>query len=116
MRGSNRQERSEGRERDSAVIQVLLHYAELASMRVGVPCYKDGAFKSLNLKFIAEKAGFRKIGDHAAKGRKYTKPLRAKWGIFGLSAVWFLNKINELGDGADCAQKVRFANVSYWTT
>lgn len=70
IHGSNRQERSEGRERDSAVIQVLLHYAELASMRVGVPCYKDGAFKSLSLKFIAERAGFRKVGDHTEKGIK----------------------------------------------
>lgn len=69
-RGSARQERTEGRERDSAVIQVLLHYTELASMRVGVPCYKDDAFKSLSLKFIAEKAGFREIGDHAEKGIK----------------------------------------------
>ena len=68
--GSYRQERSEGRERDSAVIQVLLHYVELASMRVGIPCYEDSAFRSLSLKFIAEKAGFRKAGDHAEKGIK----------------------------------------------
>lgn len=70
IHGSSRQERSEGRERDSAVIQVLLHYAELASMRVGVPCYKDGAFKSLSLKFIAKMADFRKEGEHAEKGIK----------------------------------------------
>lgn len=68
VRGSSRQERSEAREGESIVIGIILHYTELASMRVGVPCHEDGAFKNLSLKFIAQKAGFRKPGDHPDKG------------------------------------------------
>jgi hypothetical protein len=55
-RESWRQERSEARESDSAVMQVLLHYVELASLRVGVPA-EDNGFQSLDLEYIAEKAG-----------------------------------------------------------
>jgi len=67
---STRQERSEARERDTSIVQVLLHYIELASLRVGVPCHKEGAFKNFSLQFIAEKAGFRKPGDLPEKGIK----------------------------------------------
>lgn len=59
---SSRQQRSEGRERDAAVLGVLLHYLDLASLRVGVP-QDDGGFFSLNMKFIAKKLGWRTIAD-----------------------------------------------------
>ena len=55
-RESWRQERTEARESDAAVMQVLLHYAELASLRVGVPA-EDNGFQSLDLEYIADKAG-----------------------------------------------------------
>lgn len=53
-----RQERSEGRERDADVLGVLLHYTELASLRVGFP-KESGEFISLDMKFIAKKLGWR---------------------------------------------------------
>lgn len=61
-RESFRQERTEGRERDATVLGVILHYLELASMRVGVP-NKDGFFNSLSMKDIAIRAGWRKKED-----------------------------------------------------
>lgn len=57
-RTSFRQERTEGRERDATVLGVILHYLELASMRVGIP-NKDGFFKSLSMKDIALRTGWR---------------------------------------------------------
>lgn len=61
-RRSQRQERSEGRERDADVIGVLLHYTELASLRVGVP-KENGEFLSLDMRFIAKKLGWRTDSD-----------------------------------------------------
>lgn len=55
-RKSTRQQRSESREAVASIAQVLLHYTELASLRVGVPHVTNG-FRSLTIEFLAEKAG-----------------------------------------------------------
>ncbi|WP_026069636.1 hypothetical protein [Legionella tunisiensis] len=55
-RPSKRRQRSEAREAVASVAQVLLHYTELASLRVGVPHATEG-FRSLTIAFIAKKAG-----------------------------------------------------------
>lgn len=55
-RYSGRKQRSESREALASISQVLLHYTELASLRVGVPHITDG-FRSLTVKFLADKAG-----------------------------------------------------------
>lgn len=54
-RESQRQQRSESREAVASVAQVLLHYTELASLRVGVPHITNG-FRSLTIEFLATKA------------------------------------------------------------
>lgn len=56
FRNSSRQQRSEAREALASISQVLLHYTELASLRVGIPQANDG-FRSLTIEFLAEKAG-----------------------------------------------------------
>ena len=61
-RESQRQQRSESREAVASVAQVLLHYTELASLRVGVPHVTNG-FRSLTIQFLADKAG---IGEKRA--------------------------------------------------
>ncbi|WP_051555235.1 hypothetical protein [Legionella fairfieldensis] len=53
---SSRQQRSESREAVASIAQVLLHYTELASLRVGVPHITKG-FRSLTIDFLAKKAG-----------------------------------------------------------
>lgn len=55
-RRSKRQQRSESREAMASIAQVILHYTELASLRVGIPL-SSGEFKSLTIEFLAEKAG-----------------------------------------------------------
>lgn len=55
-RVSKRRQRSEAREALASIAQALLHYAELASLRVGVPHETEG-FKSLPIEFLAKKAG-----------------------------------------------------------
>ncbi len=55
-RRSKRQQRSESREAMASIAQVLLHYTELASLRVGFP-NASGEFISLTVKFLAKKAG-----------------------------------------------------------
>ncbi|BCA93666.1 hypothetical protein TUM19329_00270 [Legionella antarctica] len=55
-RNSTRQQRSEAREALASISQVLLHYTELASLRVGVPHASEG-FRSLTIEFLADKAG-----------------------------------------------------------
>ena len=55
-RDSDRQQRTESREALASIAQVLLHYTELASLRVGVPHASEG-FRSLTIEFIAKKAG-----------------------------------------------------------
>ena len=55
-RNSTRQQRSEAREALASISQVLLHYTELASLRVGVPHASEG-FRSLTIEFLADRAG-----------------------------------------------------------
>lgn len=57
LRASRRQQRSESREAVMSIAQVLLHYVELASLRVGVPYVSKDGFCSLTIEFLAEKAG-----------------------------------------------------------
>ena len=54
--GSNRQQRSERRESCLSVLGCLLHYLDLASLRVGIP-QPDKSFTGISMPFIAEKAG-----------------------------------------------------------
>ena len=61
-RASTRQERTEARERDAAVLGVLLQYTELASLRVGIP-NADGVFLPLTMKYLAMKLGWRTPAD-----------------------------------------------------
>jgi len=51
-----RQQRSERREAIASVLQVVFHYVELETLRVGL-FTPDGEFISLDLKYIAKKAG-----------------------------------------------------------
>ena len=55
-RNSTRQQRTEAREALASISQVLLHYTELASLRVGIPHASEG-FRSLTVEFFADKAG-----------------------------------------------------------
>ena len=55
-RRSKRQQRSESREAIASLAQAILHYTELASLRVGIPL-STGEFKSLTIGFLAKKAG-----------------------------------------------------------
>ncbi len=54
--GSDRQQRSERREACVVVLGCLLHYLDLATLRVGIP-QNDGSFKGISMPFIAEKCG-----------------------------------------------------------
>ena len=54
--GSNRQQRSERREACLSVLGCLVHYLDLASLRVGIP-QPDNSFAGISMLFIAEKAG-----------------------------------------------------------
>lgn len=65
--GSNRQQRSERREACLSVLGCLLHYLDLASLRVGIP-QPDKSFNGISMPFIAEKAGLTlKRAERAAK-------------------------------------------------
>jgi len=86
-RDSSRQERTEARERDASVLQVLLHYLELSKMRVGVPL-EDGSFHSLSMKAIALKLDWRKPEDDKDPKHKNR----------GLKRVWrALNSLSKAG-------------------
>ena len=56
IRHSNRQVRSESREAIASVIQVLMHYIDLASLRFVMPT-SDGSLFCPTMKFIAKSAG-----------------------------------------------------------
>lgn len=56
QRNSTRQQRTEAREALASISQVLLHYTELASLRVGIPHSSEG-FRSLTIEFLANKVG-----------------------------------------------------------
>ncbi len=54
--GSPRQQRSERREACLDLLGALVHYLDLATLRVGIP-QADGSTQGLSLAFLAEKAG-----------------------------------------------------------
>jgi len=54
--GSPRQQRSERREACLDLLGALVHYLDLATLRVGIP-QTDGTIQGLSLAFLAEKAG-----------------------------------------------------------
>ena len=54
--GSPRQQRSERREACLDLLGALVHYLDLATLRVGIP-QADGTVQGLSLAFLAEKAG-----------------------------------------------------------
>lgn len=54
--GSDRQQRSERREACLSVLGCLLHYLDLATLRVGIP-QTDSSFQGISMPFIAEKSG-----------------------------------------------------------
>ncbi|MCB1794468.1 MAG: hypothetical protein KDJ70_08600, partial [Candidatus Competibacteraceae bacterium] len=54
--GSPRQQRSERREACLDLLGALVHYLDLATLRVGIP-QADGTLQGLSLAFLAEKAG-----------------------------------------------------------
>ena len=76
-RESLRQQRSEARERDASVLQVLMHYCELATLRVGVPL-DDGEFHSLSMKAIAQRLGWRTREDDKSPRTRY-KGIKRVW-------------------------------------
>ena len=106
--GSDRQQRSERREACISVLACLLHYLDLATLRVGIP-QNDASFQGISMPFIAEKAGLNlkraeraihdlvkaglitvhplceKIGDTVYKGYAAIRTISAKlFSIFGL--------------------------------
>jgi len=52
--GSDRQQRSERREACISVLGCLVHYLDLATLRIGIP-QADQSFKGITMPFIAEK-------------------------------------------------------------
>ena len=53
-RETMRQERTEGREADSSILQLLLHYTDLVTLRAGIPL-ETGSFLPLSVQFVADK-------------------------------------------------------------
>ena len=54
--GSPRNQRSERRESCLSFLGTLIHYLDLASLRIGLP-KEDGTFLGLSMEFLAERAG-----------------------------------------------------------
>lgn len=54
--GSDRQQRSERREAEAALLQCILHYTDLVTLRVGIP-QADGSMMGLTMPYLAEKSG-----------------------------------------------------------
>ncbi len=77
----NRRKRSERREAITSVLQVLLHYIELISLKVGMNT-PDSEVISLDIHFIAEKAGIEPL-----RARRALKEL-VKAGYLKISRRW----------------------------
>ncbi|MGZ8212872.1 MAG: replication protein RepA [Methylosarcina sp.] len=81
--GSDRQQRSERREACLSVLSCLLHYLDLATLRVGIP-QNDQSFQGISMPFIAEKSGLtqrraeRAIADLVKAGLIKVHPLCEK--------------------------------------
>ena len=54
--GSARNQRSERRESSLAFLGTLIHYLDLATLRIGLP-QEEGGFIGLSMEFLAERAG-----------------------------------------------------------
>lgn len=54
--GSDRQQRSERRESCLIILACLLHYLDLATLRVGIP-QADGSFQGISMAFIIQRCG-----------------------------------------------------------
>ncbi len=81
--GSDRQQRSERREACVSVLGCLVHYLDLATLRVGIP-QADQSFKGITMPFIAEKCSLslrrteRAVADLVASGLLTVYPLCEK--------------------------------------
>jgi len=95
-RQSSRQERSEAREMDAGVLQVSLHYLDLASLRVGVPG-KGTQFKSLGYREMAEHLGYRDKNDPTDKGIKRVSRAMARFVRAGYITVY--QRVEKDADG-----------------
>jgi len=81
LHSQNRRKRSERREAITSVLQVLLHYIELISLKVGMNT-RTSELISLDINFIAGKAGI-----EALRARRAIKDL-VKAGYIKLSRQW----------------------------
>ncbi|MGZ8212918.1 MAG: replication protein RepA [Methylosarcina sp.] len=81
--GSSRKQRSERREACLSVLSCLLHYLDLATLRVGIP-QNDASLQGISMPFIAEKSGLtqrrteRAIADLVKAGLITVHPLCEK--------------------------------------
>ncbi len=81
--GSDRQQRSERREACISVLGCLVHYLDLATLRVGIP-HADQSFQGLKMSFISERSGLtlrrteRAVSDLVASGLLTVYPLCEK--------------------------------------
>ena len=77
VRESKRQQRTEGRSREATIIGILLHYVDLASLRVGFPD-QSGDFVSLDMRFLARQVGWRTHEDDEKDDERIKKGLKPK--------------------------------------
>jgi len=98
--GSDRQQRSERREACISVLGCLVHYLDLATLRVGIP-QADQSFKGITMSFITEKCGLslrrteRAVADLVASGLLTVYPLCEKLEdatYKGFAAIRTINK------------------------
>ena len=98
--GSDRQQRSERREACISVLGCLVHYMDLATLRVGIP-QADQSFKGITMPFITEKCGLslrrteRAVADLVASGLLTVYPLCEKLEdatYKGFAAIRTINK------------------------
>ncbi|MBE0469964.1 MAG: replication protein RepA [Methyloprofundus sp.] len=81
--GSDRKQRSERREACISVLSCLVHYLDLATLRVGIP-QADQSFKGITMNFIADKCSLtlrrteRAVADLVASGLLTIYPLCEK--------------------------------------
>lgn len=76
---SDRQQRSERREACVALLQAILHYTDLVTLRVGIPGLIKGTFTPVPFKILADRAGL-----HLRRAHRAAADLR-RAGLIGLS-------------------------------
>lgn len=83
VNGSTRQQRSERREAECAILGTILHYTDLVTLRVGVP-QADGSMAGLTMPYLANLSGLgarraeRAIADLKAAGIITVHPISQK--------------------------------------